>query len=137
MTTCIVTRDGILSDSLISGDTNFSTRKTLRIDGALWTGAGEWECVLQAISYLTGRASDRPEFDDDTTIDVVQLDRAGIRYYSEKLVPIEVTAEPLVIGSGRQYAIGALSAGATLSEAIEIAAAHDNDTRGPFCWEPL
>ena len=36
------------------------------------------------------------------------------------------------IGSGSQYALGALHAGATVTQALEIAAAHDTHTGAPF-----
>lgn len=44
------------------------------------------------------------------------------------------TARVLGAGSGSAYAIGAISAGATIEEAMSIAAEHDSYTSGPFVY---
>lgn len=50
----------------------------------------------------------------------------------DEMTPIFITDEYTAIGSGGAYALGALDAGATVVEALRIAAARDPSTSAPF-----
>lgn len=49
------------------------------------------------------------------------------------LIPLELNIEEATaLGSGSEYALGAMMAGATAKQAVEIAAYYDHFTKGPF-----
>lgn len=54
-----------------------------------------------------------------------------ISHFSERLRPYKVHASFYAIGSGRRLAIGAMAAGASAKEAVEIACRFDTHSRGP------
>lgn len=78
----------------------------------------------------------RPKIPEDT-ITVLVMDRFGMTVYQDECAPIKVYEPYCAIGSGDQYARGAIEAGATAEEAVKIAARLDYQTGGPLQVEYL
>ena len=134
--TTIAYKDGIIAyDSQASrGDTivNISYKKTVQVSGYHFFFAGSVNRVEDLVNmFFTGEKAEKfdatsafvvtPEgdvlltgFDPDGAVDYDGVD------------PAEVYA----IGSGSQFAIGAMDAGKTAQEAVKVAAARDVYTGG-------
>lgn len=73
----------------------------------------------------------RPEKEkDDDEFSVVVINNNGITYFNDRFYPESLGFRPWAIGSGRDYAIGAMAAGASAKKAVGIAASYDVFTGG-------
>lgn len=115
-----------------NGDTKIWIAK-----GAIWGAAGSADICIAFKKWTLGKGpKPKPENDDDK-IDVIQLSPEGLFLWVSCAGPDAVREPFYGIGSGGGYAVGALSMGATLDQAMEIAAKWDANTRGPFDKIPL
>ncbi len=64
-------------------------------------------------------------------LEVLQLTPGGIFLWVNGDLPDPVRESFFAIGSGAAYAMGALTMGASLEQAVEVAAKWDNNTRMP------
>ena len=62
----------------------------------------------------------------------VELDKDGLWMWDKNLVRLEVRNKFYAIGTGAQYAMGAMEAGATPAEAVKISARYDEHTGLPI-----
>jgi hypothetical protein len=69
--------------------------------------------------------------EEDVKLEVLQLTPSGIFLWVNGDLPDPVRESFFAIGSGAPYAMGALTMGASLAQAIEVAAKWDNGTRLP------
>ncbi len=82
------------------------------------------------------KASTMPKpLPDDKFEGIVIDDKGCITVYEEGLLSVEFGTHPFfAIGSGAQFAIGAMEAGASALEAVKIAAKRDIYTGGEIRW---
>lgn len=123
MTTIATDGKTIAADGLsTSGDmvTDTNVRKLTRLpDGSIVAGCGELAAMKQAIDCLHAPNA----HPDDLTGEFTLIRVAGdgtITRYEGSLFGITTTA-PAAIGSGREFALGAMLAGKPPKEAVEIA----------------
>ena len=99
------------------------------IDGGLVGFAGSIALFEPFIEWLNGKA-ERPVVEDDHDLGALVLDPDGaLSYYHDNLPPSRQRV-PAAIGTGRDFAFGALDMGATPAQAVEIAARRDIYTGG-------
>lgn len=128
MTTIVCNREGMAADKRISGAAIFKSQKIFRVNGSLIGFAGN---VEQALRFIEWRRSpeQRPQFSDGPSFEALELTPDGaLIWWGAEMVGVEVQDEYYAIGSGAQIALGAMAMGATLKEAIQIAARWDTAT---------
>lgn len=92
--------------------------------------AGSLEFCLAAVKYLDGSIGPKPTSStDNSTLLRVYPDGTAEVYHSQ-LEPYPVLLPFFAVGSGSDYAMGALAMGATPERAIEIASQFDEATGG-------
>ena len=103
-------------------------RKIERLsDGRIVGSCGDaTQCILIRQWLEAGR--DKPELDDKVEAIVLNLD-GTIDWWDKRFVPLRYIA-PMAIGSGGDYAIGAMLAGQDPVGAVEIAMIRDRNTGG-------
>ena len=103
------------------------TQKVQRTeDGRVFGSCGaSVDCAMFA-KWMQG-AGERPELSDDFA--ALVLKGSKVFYLCRKLEPIEFIL-PQAIGSGSDYALGAMLAGKTPHEAVEIACMRDTRSGG-------
>lgn len=129
MTTIVCDRQGMAADKRISGGTMFKTTKIHRINGSLIGFCGNIEHCLKFIEWRRNPDA-KPNF-EERTWEALELTADGrMLWWSMELIPIVIEDEYYSVGSGSNYALGAMAMGATPSQAIKIAAIYDPST-GP------
>lgn len=100
--------------------------------------AGSYESGHRLRDYLVNACeiseeqADRPQFDDDAGFEaVLYVQNVGTFTIERNLVPLPAEV-PITLGSGSQFALGALAAGKTPLEAVKVAAELDCFTGGEF-----
>lgn len=125
MTTVICTKQGMAADKRISGSPVFKSTKIHQIRGSLIGIAGN---VEQALRFIEWRRTpeQKPQFEASVGFEALELtaDRRLV-WWGAEMVGIEIEDDYYAIGSGAQLALGALAMGATLRQAIKIAAKWD------------
>lgn len=99
------------------------------------TGAGYYDDIVEVAKWMSEGAKEekkpdiagRAEEGKDSDFLLVEN---GVAYWltTPFLRKVEVTNEFIALGTGRRYALGALEAGATVEEALAIAAKYDEYT---------
>lgn len=156
MTTIIVTKDRILSDGLVTVGDRIDTgdfKKIRKINGYLVGGAGRLSSILTFFSWmeqvirLEGIQEQLPELviqsdpekeDDEFTALVVHPD--GQIFLHEGNDPsraFPLSMDYYAIGSGSDYALAALDAGASPEAAMEVAKLRDTHSGGQTFVELL
>lgn len=125
MTTVIATLDGIYADTLCTYTVPFKTRKHERIGNSIYAGAGDLDDLLRFFAWRRD-GGDSPTIDD--AIDVLEVCSDGIFIWGKKITRLWVNEDSYAVGSGSQYAIGAMEMGATPREAMKIASKYDAQT---------
>lgn len=140
MTTVVATKDALYADSnVVDGNSVFKAQKIYRIRGKLVGCAGDQPMIdffLDAFRRGTKRvrmpAEKRaaiPEGDRDFSALIV--DEEGI-WHLDQNYSMDLVQEPyMAVGSGGDAARGAMAAGATPEQAVEIACQIDSNSRGP------
>jgi hypothetical protein len=96
--------------------------------------AGATELCLAFKAWTLGRAKKfaLPDKDEDDKVEALQLSPKGLFLYVGGGGPDPVKEGCYGIGSGGGYGVGALSVGATIRQAMDVAAKWDANTRAPF-----
>jgi hypothetical protein len=136
MTTIAATATHMASDSWQLGEyiDGVECQKLWRINDDLFGCSGDYASCLKFVEWvLNGQhIEERPENMSDTFA-ALHLKRIGDKticyHYGTECIPIECGV-PAAIGSGARIAIGALMAGATAHQAIEITKKLDTSTGG-------
>jgi hypothetical protein len=147
MTTCIYHRlSGLLGADTQNTDRSGSIYRTNKIerlaDGRFFMGSGHCHTIGLMKRWAEKKFAEtaRPDFgvllsDTDefgSSCLIVSKDGSEVWLVDDEMQPIEVTDDYVAVGSGAAYALGALDAGATVADALRIAAARDPSTSGPF-----
>lgn len=130
MTTIATDGRSMASDSLVTAGEErvaYSQKIERTPDGRLFGSAGpSVDCALFAKWMHSG--GDKPDLSDDFCA-LVLTPLGAVFYLCRKLEPIEMMV-PQAIGSGADYAIGAMLAGAAPREAVGIACQRDLGSGG-------
>ena len=105
------------------------SKKIWRVGKSIVGVAGEASEGLIFVDWLKSDTKDvKPELSDG--FDAMVLTDKGVFWYGQRLVAIECGI-PSAIGSGGDYAMGAMMAGSTPKKAVEIAKKLDPGSSGP------
>lgn len=97
-------------------------------DGSLFGGAGDKHELQELRAWLDAGAQGSPPKAKDFAAFV--LKRNGeLWYHTDRSVPV-LTEAPNAVGCGEELAIGAMEAGASAQQAIEIASRRNTSTGG-------
>lgn len=137
MTTIILTQDFIASDGL---STNAHDRVMSRSEAKMWIRNGTIyalsgtsvmiEPLINWLSRHDGDPEKVPKCDATSTWSLLVIDAAGAAIYHNTAPYRDRVEVPFAIGSGGDYALGAIAAGADARRAIEIAALYNTSTGG-------
>lgn len=125
MTTIVATKTAIYADTQCSYTVPFKVNKIARIGQSLFAGAGDMD-DLQRFFNWRREGGDQPAFED--AIDIIELCTDGIFLWGKKMVRLPIGDEVYSVGSGSQYAMGAMAMGATPKQALAVAAKLDIST---------
>lgn len=101
-------------------------------DNSLVGVSGTFSEVLMALEYLDsdeGEEVEKPQIEEHNSLLRVDQDN-NVFVYTKNLYPMYLDADYVAIGSGSDYAMGAMAQGATAEEAVAIAHKFDPNT-GP------
>ena len=130
MTTIATDGKTMAGDSLTSAKTErlaYGPKIHRAADGSVFGCSGITTKGVKFRRWMT-EGGDKPELGEDFC--ALSLSPDGkVFYWNDDLEPIEYLA-PMAIGSGADYAIGAMLAGKTPAEAVAIAAMRDSATDG-------
>lgn len=125
MTTIVATKQAIYADTQCTYSVPFNVNKIARIGDSIYAGAGDMDDLQRFFSWRRD-GGDRPVFEDG--IDIIEVCSEGIFLWGKKFVRLHVDEEVYSVGSGSQFAMGALAMGATPKQAIGVAAKLDSET---------
>lgn len=121
----------MLCDSRLSSDGagNSNARKVFRIRGELYGVTGVYVDSMAFISWVkSGKAEDIPSMEHVQAV-CISKERKLYMFDSDPR-PYVIDDKVYAIGSGSNFALGALAAGASPRDAIRIAARYDPGTGG-------
>lgn len=128
MTTVIAVHgEGIYVDTLCDYHVPFKVRKHTKIRDSLFAGAGDLDDLSKYYDWIRG-GGDPPELGAEMGIDILEVSEEGIHIWGKKFVRLKVDEKAYAVGSGSQYAMGAIAAGCTPKQAMAIAAKFDMGT---------
>lgn len=128
MTTIATDGESMFSDSQQTGSyiDRVVVVKVYKVKGSLWGFCGSIAQGLVFLKWLDG--GDKPT--DLDAFEALQVDDEGkVFNWQRRLQPVEV-GTPAAIGSGGEYAMGAMMAGASPRKAVEIACELDTRSGG-------
>jgi hypothetical protein len=125
MTTIVATLDSIWADRKVSGGPMYKTTKIQKINGSLYGGAGTLEQILKMFLWFSNPDM-KPEWKFEPEFSILQVSVAGgIFYWGSEMIAVPISLPFYSVGSGSEFAIGALECGAPPDQAIKIAAKYD------------
>lgn len=135
MTTIAVTKRHVAWDSRISlGDEKMdcASDKVIVRDGVIYAQAGDAIDMELLIDYITcgDPKAKAPKGEWEALI----ITRGGISYIEHTTLNRIPMKPPMALGSGAQFARGAMLAGASATGAVEIASQCDSKTGGPIYY---
>lgn len=131
MTTIAANLKGMAADTRVTWDDE-STSPSIKIE--IWAqeilgSAGGFAAGLRFLEwYKAGSKGRKPKVGKDFRM--LKLTKEGLHLIDHDLVWVKIDAPFYAIGSGAQFAVGAMEMGATPAKAIEIAMKHDSYTGG-------
>lgn len=107
--------------------------KVFKVEGydgkpVLIGGVGNLSTILRFVDWYKAEDPEFPEPDIEGSYMLVMESKGHLVYYAENLMPITITEKLFAIGSGGDYAMGALDAGASPEQALKIASNRDGGT---------
>ena len=129
--TTIAYRAGVLAaDRQMCGWQNIDKITRLK-DGRCMSGAGRMDDLAEVAAWIVAgmKPADKPEIEaDDSEFILVYPNGDAFWLSTPFLRPVKIHDEFYALGSGAQYALGAMAAGASAKRAIEIACKFDPST---------
>ena len=101
---------------------------------------GDSDMAIPFFNWLNEGASAEkiPRIPEKSDFAAVVLYRDGsLGCFTERFLRMDVEADFYALGSGEQFALGAMAMGATAEQAVGIACQFDPWSRGPFQIEHL
>jgi 20S proteasome alpha/beta subunit len=132
MTTVAWDGQSLAADRRASG--GLSVGKIFRMpDGSYIAGAGIYDQIVEIAAWMTGgsKADERPALPDDGGgSSLLWITKEGRAYWLTwpYLRPVEFNEPYASVGSGSDFALGALRHGATAKQAVQIASHFDPST---------
>lgn len=126
MSTIIAAKDRIIGDRQCNAPEGIheATKVHRLSDGRVMGFAGCVEFIGLVKQFLeTGEKFDVP---DKVEFSVLVSDGDSMIYLNEYLVPMSQEGEYFAVGTGAQFALGAMRAGAGMTEALDVAKELDN-----------
>ena len=113
---------------------SISTRRAKKVrrlpDGSLLGTCGDVAIGIALVEWLTNGGDKPAPMEPELGFNALLLKPTGeVMLYDKHFVPAEVEL-PIAIGSGMDFAVGAMLAGKSAAEAVEIAAIRDTGTGG-------
>lgn len=107
-------------------------RITFRGERAVAAGAGLVEHWTPVIEWIASECKgEPPEIAEKNNFSILIVTKSrGVFYMDESLFVFELGQTRWAIGTGSDYALGAMAAGKTAAEAVEVASALDINTGG-------
>ncbi len=105
--------------------------KIFEIGGSLFGIAGVTTKAMKVIDWLASGCPDNSKPDTDEDFAILQLSDEGIWFWDAALRPIKFGTPYAAIGSGADYALGAMLAGKSPKQAVEIACRLDESSGPP------
>lgn len=136
MTTIVANLEGMASDTRVTGGPMFNTTKVRRIKDSLYGGAGNLSQILKMFLWFEN-PDQAPVWKEAPDFHILQVSPQGLFLWESEMIAIPTDTTFYAIGSGAEYAMGALACGATLAQAVQIAATFDPGTSGNMFFEPL
>jgi ATP-dependent protease HslVU (ClpYQ) peptidase subunit len=122
----------MVADSHVSGGTSFKTTKIHRVGDKLVGFSGTLSHCLKFLEWLKHGTPLNLVYDkEEHTFCALVMDGGFLYYYDNELIATAVDDQIYAIGSGAEYALGAIDAGATPKRAVEIACKRDDGSKGP------
>ena len=129
MTTIACTKKSMSADSqATSGASASSTTKIFKGKDYIVGYAGTESAGRKFVSWLKDRETDKPSLSDFEAL-VLHYD-GRMEYWDDNMFPIEIRDPYYAIGSGADFASGALFHGHSTEEAVKAASKHDVYTGG-------
>ena len=131
MTTIVASLQHMSADTFSHTDASgFYTQKVERIGTTLVGCAGE---TVWCNAFLRWRAQGGrpPTWRPHSHFEALVLDATGLFIFYSCVDQSRITTPFFAIGSGRQYALGAMAAGQTTEQAVEIACRFDPYSKPP------
>lgn len=131
----IAYKDGVLAADtacICNGVYEGRISKTERcLDGTIVAVTGDAAALAPFRDWISSgsKKDERPNVEDFSGL--VVRPGGSVRNYDTHFVPLDITADFYAIGSGRDIALGAMAAGASAKEAVEIACRYDVGSRAP------
>lgn len=138
--TTIAYRAGILAADTqgTRGNSRIRVRKIQRLDdGSLFAGAGAFPAIVKVHKWANAGMPDdklpKLALGDDGEVECLIVRPDGtIVLVDEALTPETLVQEFVAIGTGCEYALGAMACGRTAARAVKIAARFDTNTSEPI-----
>lgn len=157
--TTIAYKDGVLASDTLGNPKGLYAKKIYKLSNNIWlTGAGDYCYVQNSARALLSSPNIKllpdlfmkgdfvrdhfmlPELKDTTVVVFWKLKKEKDIVYAtinDNWVSFVSDIDPMAWGSGEEYALGAMEAGADALEAIEIAKRYDIQTGGNVEFEEL
>jgi hypothetical protein len=96
--------------------------------------SGNESPIMRFVEWITnGGDVPGPFTEDDGGFEAIQIENGKLYMWGRSLRRMELIGRRFhAIGSGGPYAIGAMCRGASIRQALEIAAEYDSFTKAPF-----
>ena len=128
--TTIAFKDGIMAyDTLITADDKVFSKKdkAFRINGYVVGCSGFLHDIDKFLEWVR---AEMPENKPKVDVDAIIHDGFKVRIVSKGCVLSKPIDDFCAVGTGSEYAIGAMAMGATAKQAVEIAKKYDRATGG-------
>jgi ATP-dependent protease HslVU (ClpYQ) peptidase subunit len=137
MTTVAYTKGVLAFDSKASSGGQHAgwVMKGKKTNKYLIAACGSCEDIQAFMDWMEsgGKQEDKKTYglDRDVDINALVIDKKTRVYqYEGRLYPYVIEADIHALGSGREYAIGAMAAGSSAQQAVRIASKYDSGTGG-------
>jgi hypothetical protein len=108
------------ADKRVTGAPMFKATKIQRIRGSLFGGAGNVEQILKMFEWFRNPDM-KPDWKFETDFAILQLSHEGLFLWGPEMIAMPVGLPYYAVGSGAEYALGAMECGAPADEAIRVA----------------
>lgn len=129
--TTIAFKDGVLAaDSRCTGHHIHKIKKIYRAGNALIGICGRVTSALLFVDWYAKRETPPPKLQDDDDFEAFVLTPKGLFYWDNKLREVPMGKAFAAIGTGGDFAMGAMAMGADAVEAVKVAKTLDPYTGG-------
>lgn len=132
MTTIATDGKTMAADSRVTGGFMNTHRKLYSIGDSVFGIAGTVSKVLRVVDWISAGCPDGSKPDVDDEFAILQLSPQGLWHWDHALRPFQYGTSYAAIGSGAQFALGAMLAGKNPAKAVAIACELDECSGPPI-----